>query len=195
MKSPPSSQVTQLLRAWSQGDQAALDELYRIVYDELRRLAHRYMSREQPGHTLQTTALVNEAYLRLADVKDMNWQDRAHFFAVSANVMRRILIDEARARRAERRGGDHLTIALDEALEVEGGEDLDLIALDLALQGLAKTNERQSRVVELRYFGGLSVEETAEVLKVSSDTVTRDWRFAKAWLKREMVRGNDSALR
>jgi RNA polymerase sigma factor (TIGR02999 family) len=153
------------------------------------------MSREQPGHTLQTTALVNEAYLRLADVKDMNWQDRAHFFAVSANVMRRILIDEARARRAERRGGDHLTIALDEALEVEGGEDLDLIALDLALQGLAKTNERQSRVVELRYFGGLSVEETAEVLKVSSDTVTRDWRFAKAWLKREMVRGNDSALR
>ncbi len=190
MKTATSQEVTQLLKAWSQGDSAALDELYRIVYDELHRLAHRYMSREQPGHTLQTTALVNEAYLRLAEVKDMNWQDRAHFFAVSANVMRRILIDEARARRAERRGGGDLTIALDEALEVEKGEDLDLIALDLALQGLAKTSERQSQVVELRYFGGLSVEETAEVLKVSPDTVMRDWRFAKAWLKREMVRGN-----
>ena len=189
MKASPSQDVTKLLRAWSQGDDAALDELYRIVYDELRRLAHRYMSRESAGHTLQTTALVNEAYLRLADAKNMNWQDRAHFFAVSANVMRRILIDEARARRAERRGGDNLTIALDEALGVERGEDLDLIALDLALDGLAKFNRRQSQVVELRYFGGLSVEETAEVLKVSADTVMRDWRFAKAWLKRELVRG------
>jgi RNA polymerase sigma factor (TIGR02999 family) len=190
MKPAKSHEVTQLLKAWSQGDNAALDELYRIVYDELRRLAHRYMSREQQGHTLQTTALVNEAYLRLAETRDMNWQDRAHFFAVSANIMRRILIDEARARRAERRGGDNLTIALDEALGVGTGEDLDLIALDLALQGLAKINQRQSQVVELRYFGGLSVEETAEVLKVSPDTVMRDWRFAKAWLKREMVRGD-----
>ncbi len=184
-----------MLRAWSHGDRSALDELYRIVYDELRRLAHRYMSRESAGHTLQTTALVNEAYLRLADAKDMNWQDRAHFFAVSANVMRHILIDEARARRAERRGGDNLTIAIDEALDVRKGEDLDLIALDLALQGLAKINGRQSQVVELRYFGGLSVEETAEVLKVSPDTVMRDWRFAKAWLKREMVRESNAVLR
>ena len=189
MKASPSQDVTKLLRAWSQGDDAALDELYRIVYGELRRLAHRYMSRESAGHTLQTTALVNEAYLRLADAKDVSWQDRAHFFAVSANVMRRILIDEARARRAERRGGDNLTVALDEALGVERVEDLDLIALDLALDALAKFNRRQSQVVELRYFGGLSVEETAEVLKVSADTVMRDWRFAKAWLKRELVRG------
>lgn len=189
MKPSPSLEVTRLLRAWSKGDDAALDELYRIVYDELRRLAHRYMSRESAGHTLQTTALVNEAYLRLADAKDVNWQDRAHFFAVSANVMRRILIDEARARRAERRGGDNLTIALDDAVGLERGEDLDLLALDLALEGLAKINRRQSQVVELRYFGGLSVEETAEVLKVSADTVMRDWRFAKVWLKRELVRG------
>src|SRR5262245_7633132 len=189
MKASPSQDVTKLLRAWSQGDDAALDELYRIVYDELRRLAHRYMSRESAGHTLQTTALVNEAYLRLADAKDLNWQDRAHFFAVSANVMRRILIDEARARRAERRGGDNLVIAIDEALDSEKQEDLDMIALDLALHGLAKVNERQSKVVELRYFGGLTVEETAAVLGVGPDTVMRDWRFAKAWLKREMVRG------
>lgn len=183
------SEVTQLLRAWSQGDQSVLDELYKLVYDELHRLAHRYMRRENPGHTLQTTALVNEAYLRLADVRDMNWQDRVHFFAVSANVMRRILIDEARARRAERRGGDNLIIAIDEALDSEKPEDLDLIALDMALQGLAKINERQSKVVELRYFGGLSVEETAAVLGIGPDSVMRDWRFAKAWLKREMVRG------
>jgi RNA polymerase sigma factor (TIGR02999 family) len=183
------SDVTQLLRAWSQGDQSVLDELYQAVYDELHRLAHRYMRRENAGHTLQTTALVNEAYLRLAEAKDLNWQDRAHFFAVSANVMRRILIDEARARRAERRGGGDLVIAIDEALDAEKPEDLDLIALDLALQGLAKVNERQSKVVELRYFGGLSVDNTATVLGVSPDTVMRDWRFAKAWLKREMVRG------
>src|SRR5574341_1379034 len=195
MKPFPSQEVTQLLRAWSEGDKSALDQLYQIVYDELRRLAHRYMSRESAGHTLQTTALVNEAYLRLAEVKDMNWQDRAHFFAVSANVMRLILIDEARARRTERRGGANLTIALDEALDVEKGEDLDLIALDLALQSLAQINQRQCQVIELRYFGGLTVEETAEVLKVSADTVMRDWRFAKAWLKREMVRESNSPLR
>jgi RNA polymerase sigma factor (TIGR02999 family) len=183
------SEVTQLLRAWSQGDQSVLNELYQLVYDELHRLAHRYMRRENAGHTLQTTALVNEAYLRLADAKSLEWQDRAHFFAVSANVMRRILIDEARARRAERRGGDNLMIAIDEALDDGKEEDLDLIALDLALDGLAKINQRQSKVVELRYFGGLTVEETAAVLGVGPDTVMRDWRFAKAWLKREMVRG------
>jgi RNA polymerase sigma factor (TIGR02999 family) len=183
------SEVTQLLRAWSQGDQSVLNELYQLVYDELHRLAHRYMRRENAGHTLQTTALVNEAYLRLADAKSLEWHDRAHFFAVSANVMRRILIDEARARRAERRGGDNLMIAIDEALDDGKEEDLDLIALDLALDGLTKINQRQSKVVELRYFGGLTVEETAAVLGVGPDTVMRDWRFAKAWLKREMVRG------
>ena len=182
-------EVTQLLRAWSQGDKSVLDELYQLVYDELHRLAHRYMRRENAGHTLQTTALVNEAYLRLADSKDLNFQDRAHFFAVSANVMRRILIDEARKRQSDRRGGDNLMLAIDEALDSEKQEDLDLVALDLALQGLAKINDRQSKVVELRYFGGLSVDETASVLGVGPDTVMRDWRFAKAWLKREMVRG------
>jgi RNA polymerase sigma-70 factor, ECF subfamily len=185
----PQQNVTQLLRAWSQGDKSVLDELYQLVYDELHRLAHRYMRRENAGHTLQTTALVNEAYLRLADSKDLNFHDRAHFFAVSANVMRRILIDEARKRQSERRGGDNLMLAIDEALDSEKQEDLDLIALDLALQGLAKVNDRQSKVVELRYFGGLSVDETASVLGVGPDTVMRDWRFAKAWLKREMVRG------
>lgn len=183
-------EVTQLLRAWSQGDKSVLDQLYELVYGELHRLAHRYMSRENEGHTLQTTALVNEAYLRLVQARDLKWQDRAHFFAVSANVMRHILTDEARARRAERRGGGVVTVVFEDVLDSEkGAEDLDLIALDLALRGLAKINSRQSKVVELRYFGGLSVQETACVLGVSEDTVMRDWRFAKAWLKREMVRG------
>jgi RNA polymerase sigma factor (TIGR02999 family) len=185
----PQQNVTQLLRAWSQGDKSVLDELYQLVYEELHRLAHRYMRRENAGHTLQTTALVNEAYLRLADSKDLDFKDRAHFFAVSANVMRRILIDEARKRQSDRRGGENLMLAIDEALDSEKQEDLDLIALDLALQGLAKVNRRQSKVVELRYFGGLSVDETASALGVGPDTVMRDWRFAKAWLKREMVRG------
>lgn len=183
-------EVTQLLRAWSQGDKSVLDQLYELVYGELHRLAHRYMSRENAGHTLQTTALVNEAYLRLVQAQDLKWQDRAHFFAVSANVMRHILTDEARSRRAERRGGGVVTVVFDDVLDSEkGAEDLDLIALDLALRGLAKINPRQSKVVELRYFGGLSVQETACVLSVSEDTVMRDWRFAKVWLKREMVRG------
>lgn len=180
--------VTQLLRAWSQGDEGALNQLYDLVFDELHRLAHHYMSRENPGNVMQTTALVNEAYLRLANARDLDWKDRAHFFAVSANVMRRILIDGARARRADRRGGKDIQVALDDAPEVSTQNDPDLIALDDALKELAKVNERQSRVVELRYFGGLSVEEAAEVLGVSADTVMRDWRFAKAWLKREMVR-------
>lgn len=180
--------VTQLLRAWSQGDEGALNQLYDLVFDELHRLAHHYMSRENPGNVMQTTALVNEAYLRLANARDLDWKDRAHFFAVSANVMRRILIDGARARRADRRGGRDIQLALDDVPEVSTQNDPDLIALDDALKELAKVNERQSRVVELRYFGGLSVEEAAEVLGVSADTVMRDWRFAKAWLKREMVR-------
>lgn len=180
--------VTQLLRAWSQGDEGALNQLYDLVFDELHRLAHHYMSRENPGNVMQTTALVNEAYLRLANARDLDWKDRAHFFAVSANVMRRILIDGARARRADRRGGKDIQVALDDAPEVSTQNDPDLIALDDALKELAKVNERQSRVVELRYFGGLSVDQAAEVLGVSADTVMRDWRFAKAWLKREMVR-------
>lgn len=180
--------VTQLLRAWSQGDEGALNQVYDLVFDELHRLAHHYMSRENPGNVMQTTALVNEAYLRLANARDLDWKDRAHFFAVSANVMRRILIDGARARRADRRGGKDIQLALDDVPEVSTQNDPDLIALDDALKELAKVNERQSRVVELRYFGGLSVEEAAEVLGVSADTVMRDWRFAKAWLKREMVR-------
>ncbi len=180
--------VTQLLRAWSQGDEGALNQIYDLVFDELHRLAHHYMSRENPGNVMQTTALVNEAYLRLANARDLDWKDRAHFFAVSANVMRRILIDGARARRADRRGGKDIQVALDDVPEVSTQNDPDLIALDDALKELAKVNERQSRVVELRYFGGLSVEEAAEVLGVSADTVMRDWRFAKAWLKREMVR-------
>ena len=190
MTTTSTQEVTQLLRAWSRGDKSVLDQLYQLVYGELRRLAHRYMSRENPGHTLQTTALVNEAYLRLADAKDLNWQDRAHFFAVSATIMRRILIDEARARRAERRGGEAQQMAIDDILNIPQNPNNDLIALDDALKELAKNDERKSRVVELRYFGGLSVEETAEVLKVSADTVMRDWRLAKAWLLRELSRSN-----
>lgn len=190
MSEPAPDDVSALLRAWTDGDQRALARLTPIVYDELHRLAHYYLKREQAGHSLQTTALVNEAYLRLVQARDLKWQDRAHFFAVSANVMRHILTDEARARRAGRRGGGVVTVVFDDVLDSEkGAEDLDLIALDLALRGLAKVKPRQSKVVELRYFGGLSVQETACVLGVSEDTVMRDWRFARAWLKREMVRG------
>ncbi len=186
MKSSPIKEVTQLLRAWMRGEDGARDELYHLVYDELHRLAHRYMSRENPGHTLQTTALVNEAYLKLADASNLNLQDRVHFFAVSANVMRRILVDHARANRAERRGGEAQQITLNEIIEIPQAQNKDVLALNDALDNLAKIDERKSRIVELRYFGGLSVEETAEVMKVSADTVMRDWRFAKAWLQREL---------
>lgn len=187
--SSPSHDVTQLLVAWSQGDRAALDELTPLVYDELKRLAHRYMRRENPGHSLQTTALVNEAYLRLTEGKPVNWQDRTHFFAVSANVMRRILIDMANSRNAQKHGGGVRHVALEEALVVAAGRDADLLALDDALKALAEIDPRKSRVVELRYFGGLSVEETAAVLNVSPDTVMRDWKMAKAWLLKEMSKG------
>jgi len=186
MKSSPIKEVTQLLRAWMRGEDSAKEELYQAVYDELHRLAHRYMSRENPGHTLQTTALVNEAYMKLADAGNLNWQDRVHFFAVSANVMRRILVDHARASRAERRGGQAQQVALEEIIEIPQAQSKDVLALSEALDRLAKADERKSRIVELRYFGGLSVEETAEILKVSADTVMRDWRFAKAWLQREL---------
>jgi RNA polymerase sigma factor (TIGR02999 family) len=194
---PPSAQnVTRLLHAWSQGKDAALEELLPLVHQELRRLARRYMFGERPGHTLQATALVNEAYLKLVDSRHVNWQDRAHFFAISAQLMRRILVDYARARGYQKRGGGVPKVTLDEALMGPQEKGHDLVALDDALKVLAGVDPRKSKVVELRFFGGLSVEETAEVLKVSPDTVHRDWRLAKAWLAREMGKavatGNDA---
>jgi RNA polymerase sigma factor (TIGR02999 family) len=179
-------EVTQLLQAWSAGEQGALDKLVPVVYQELRRLAKRYMASEAPGHTLQTTALVNEAYLRLVDVKRVNWQNRAHFFGVSAQLIRRILVDHARSRRSLKRGGDGPAVSLDEALLVSRERGADLVALDDALKTLAETDPRRGRVVELRFFGGLSVEETAEVVRISPETVMHDWKFAKAWLLREL---------
>jgi RNA polymerase sigma-70 factor (ECF subfamily) len=178
--------LTQLLMAWSDGDACALDKLIPLVHDELRRLAHRYMSGERTGHTLETTALVNEAYIRLIDSSRVRWQNRAHFFAVSAQLMRRILVDYARSHRSTKRGGGLQPVPLDETLALSPDRDPDLVALDEALVRLASLDERKSRVVELRFFGGLAVEETAEVLGVSADTVMRDWRLAKAWLMREM---------
>lgn len=179
-------EVTQLLQAWSAGEQGAFDKLAPVVYQELHRLAQCYMAQERPGHTLQATALVNEAYLRLVDVKQVSWQNRAHFFGVSAQLMRRILVDFARSRRSLRRGGDAPAIQVDEALVVSPEPGADLVALDDALQALAAMDPRRGRVVELRFFGGLSVEETAEVLKVSAETVMHDWKLAKVWLRREL---------
>jgi RNA polymerase sigma-70 factor (ECF subfamily) len=176
-------EVTQLLRAWGDGDAGALEKLTPLVENELHRLAHSYMSRENPGHTLQTTALVNEAYLRLADIHQMTWQDRAHFFALSATMMRRILTDFARSRHRLKRGGEVRQVSLDENMVISDN-DAGFSALDEALNQLAELDPRKSRVVELRFFGGLTVEETAEVLKISPDTVKRDWRFAKSWLHR-----------
>src|ERR1700676_3868906 len=186
---PSTQQITKLLQAWGQGQDAALKELLPLVHQELRRLARRYMFGERPGHTLQTTALVNEAYLRLVDSPHVNWQNRAHFFAVSAQLMRRILVDYARARGYQKRGGGVPKVTLDEALMGQQEKGHDLVALDDALKVLAGVDPRKSKVVELRFFGGLSVEETAEVLKVSPDTVLRDWRLAKAWLAQEMGKG------
>ena len=180
--------ITKLLLAWNGGDQAALHRLMPLVHDELRRLAHRYMRGERSGHPLQTTALVNEAYVRLVDSSRVRWQSRAHFFAVSAQLMRRILVDVARTRRKRKRGGGDVHVSFDEALAVAGGPGLDVVALDDALRALAAFDERKSKVVELRYFGGLSVDETAEALGVSSVTVMRDWSVAKVWLLRELER-------
>jgi RNA polymerase sigma factor (TIGR02999 family) len=180
--------VTRLLRAWSEGDQGALERLTPIVYDELHHLARRYMKRERPGHSLQTTALVNEAYMRLADYRRMQWQDRAHFFAASAQVMRRILVEHAR-RHNRKRGGGVQHVSLEEAAVVGGDEDADLVALDDAMHTLASIDPRKVQVVEMRFFAGMSVEETAEVLKISPKTVKRDWRVAKAWLYRELTGG------
>jgi RNA polymerase sigma-70 factor, ECF subfamily len=188
MAVPTTHDVTQLLRAWSDGDQEALQRLIPLVYDELHRLARYYMGRERPGHILQTTALVNEAYLRLVDADQVSWQNRAHFFAISAQLMRRILVDSARSRQRQKRGAGAEPASLDEGLAASE-ERLDLAALDDALMALAAIDPRKGQVVELRFFGGLSVEETAEVLKVSPETVQRDWRLAKVWLLREMSGG------
>lgn len=178
--------VTDLLLAWGRGDEQALQDLIPAVHDELHRLAHTYMRGERPGHPLQTTALVNEAYLRLVDTSRVRWQNRAHFFAVSAQLMRRVLVDFARTRQRQKRGGDTVHVPLDDALAAAHDHSADVIAIDEALRALAAIDARKSNVVELRYFGGLSVEETAETLKVSPVTVMRDWRLAKAWLLREL---------
>lgn len=191
MSKESPAEVTQLLRAWGEGDREALDRLVPLVHAELHRLAHNYMRREQGRHTLQTSALVNEAYLRLVDVKGVGWQDRAHFFAVSAQIMRRILVDFARSRQNLKRGGGAQRVSLDEALVVSPERGADLLALDEALERLAGLNARQSQVVELRYFGGLSEDEVAEVLKVSPRTVRSDWSLARSWLYRELGRGVD----
>src|ERR1700724_1267938 len=185
---PVVDDVSTLLRAWSEGDQSALETLTPMVYEELHRLARRYMQRERPGHSLQTAALVNEAYLRLVDYKRMQWQNRAHFFAVSAQLMRRILVERAR-RHNLKRGGSVQHVSLDEAALVGGKRAADLVALDDAMNALARLDPRKVQVVEMRFFGGLSVEETAEVLKVSPVTVMRDWSTAKAWLYRELASG------
>lgn len=195
MKAVTTKDVTQLLRAWGRGDADARDQLYRLVYDELHRLAHQYMYRENPGHTLQTTALVNEAYLRLGNADGMEWKDRTHFFAVSAKIMRHVLIDEARARQAACNGGGLRQVSLDDILEIPQSLTHDWLALDEALTRLTQEDERKGQVVELRFFGGLSVEETADVLGVSPDTILRDWRFAKAWLKNELSKENSHEVR
>jgi RNA polymerase sigma factor (TIGR02999 family) len=181
-----ANDITQLLLAWGKGDQNAFDALVPLVYDELRKLARNYMRGQPAGHTLQTTALVNEAYLRLIDSSRVNWQNRTHFFAVSAQLMRRVLVDFARAKASQKRGGERIQITLDEKIEAASGENTDLVALDEALQELAKLNARQSQIVELRYFGGLSEEEIAETLKISTRTVRRDWSIARAWLYRKL---------
>ena len=184
--SPSSRDVTGLLRAWGNGDRGALERLTPIVYEELRRLARRYLRGERAGHSLQATALVNEAYVRLVDYKRMQWQNRAHFFAVSAQLMRRILVDHAR-RHNLKRGGAVQHVSLEDAAEVGQGRPTDLVALDDAMNALGRFDARKVQVVEMRFFGGLSVEETAEVLKVSPVTVMRDWNTAKAWLHRELT--------
>ncbi len=187
MSASSSHQVTHLLHAWCAGRESALDRLMPLVYEELHRSARRYMSLENSGNTLQTTALINEVYLRLVDFPEVTWQNRAHFFAVCAKLMRRILIDLARSRRAQKRGGGTPEIEFDESVFAPQEASSDLLALDEAMLRLAALDERKSRVVELRFFGGLSVEESAEVLKVSPETVKRDWKLAKVWLLRELT--------
>jgi len=179
-------QVTALLRQWSEGDQKALDELMPMIYDELHQLAHKHIRREEPGHILQTSALINEAYLRLIERPGMHWENRGHFFGIAARLMRHVLVDEARKRKSDKRGGDTIRVPLDEAANVVEQQAENVVALDDALTRLEEIDIRQSEIVELRFFGGLSIEETAEVLKVSPGTVMRDWTFARAWLRNEM---------
>lgn len=186
MTKPSLHEVTQLLQSWSEGNQEALDKLVPLVHAELHRLARHYMSNERPGHTLQTTELVNEAYVRLIDWKNVRWQNRAHFFGVAAQIMRRILVDFARSRASAKKGGGTQYVSLSEAMTISPDRGEDLIALDDALQSLSELDSRKGRIVELRFFGGLSVEETAEVLKISARTVMRDWGLAQAWLYREL---------
>ena len=185
--SPPKHEITQLLDKWSSGNQSALDELYPLVYDELHRLASRYMSRERKGHTLQTTALINEAYVRLVDQRNVHWANRSHFFAISAQIMRRILIDHARSHAYAKRGGGQQKVSLDETATLQVARAAALISLDDALQSLAEIDQRRSQVVELRYFGGLSNEEIAQALGISPNTVTRDWNMARAWLYQQLA--------
>jgi RNA polymerase sigma-70 factor, ECF subfamily len=189
LTTPSPGAVTELLRAWSDGDDGALERLTPLVEAELRRLARGYMGRERRSHTLQATALVNEAFVRLTDARSIGWQDRAHFLGIAARLMRRVLVDHARARGYRKRGGGVQRVTLNEELVASPEPALDVIALDRALEVLAAVDARKSRVIELRFFGGLSVEETAEVLHVSSDTVKRDWRLAKLWLLRELEGG------
>jgi RNA polymerase sigma factor (TIGR02999 family) len=192
---PPAvtpAEVTQLLGRWRSGERAALEALTPLVYDELRRLAHIYLRRERPGHTLEGTALVHEAYMRLVDQRDVEWRNRKHFYALAAELIRRILVDHARAKVAAKRGGQSVKLSLDEALTPADERDVNLIALDDALHALATADPQQSRVIELRYFAGLTIEETAEVLGLSPATVKREWTVAKAFLKREMLRGGRS---
>jgi RNA polymerase sigma factor (TIGR02999 family) len=183
---PSPDQITRLLKNWGNGDQAARDQLMPLVYEELRRMAHQHMRKERPGHTLQTSALVHEAFVRLVDQTDVQWQNRAHFFGIAAQMMRRILVDHARSRQFAKRGGDVRRVSLDEVAIVSAERAADVVALDDALNSLAAVDQRKSQVVELRFFGGLSIEETATVLAVSPGTVMRDWTLAKAWLRREM---------
>jgi len=190
MDVPSTHDVTQLLKAWTTGDERALEKLTPLVYEQLHRIAQRCMAGERTGHTLQATALVNEVYLQLVDCRQINWQDRAHFFAVSAQLMRRILVDFARSRGYQKRGGGAPQMSLDEVVSVSNEPDANLVALDDALKGLAAQDGRKSKVIELRFFGGLSIEETAEVLRVSPDTVVRDWKLAKVWLLRELSEAN-----
>jgi RNA polymerase sigma-70 factor, ECF subfamily len=191
MTAPSRDEITQLLRAWSEGEESAPQKLIPLVYEELHRRAHHYMAHERSDHTLQTSALVHEAYLQLVDSTRASWQDRAHFFAVSAQVMRSILVDWARAHYSQKRGGKVRPLPLDEALLADDRTSAELLALDDSLNALAALDPRKCQVVELRYWGGLSVEETAELLKISKETVARDWKFAKVWLRRQMTEGQE----
>jgi RNA polymerase sigma factor (TIGR02999 family) len=189
----PSSDVTALLRKWTEGDKSAINQLTPLIYGELRRLAHRHLRRERGDHTLQSTALVHEAWLRLVDQKQAKWQDRAHFFAVSGQMMRRILVDHARAQQRDKRGGGAQVLALDEGIDLPQKRSLELIALDDALHDLARLDARQSQVIELRFFAGLSIDETAEALGISKATANRDWITGRAWLLRELDRRPSAA--